>query len=180
MSKNSLRIKILKKRKKNYNKSFKINFQKLIDFLRKKKLNKLKIGGYYPINYEIDAIEILKNFKKKGHKISLPVIKKNHQIRFFEWTSDDPLFLNKYGIPEPRLNKEIYPNLILVPMVAFDRNKFRLGYGGGYYDRYLQKNKNKKNFISVGFAFSFQEVKKLPTNKYDKKLDFILTEKEIF
>ena len=64
-------------------------------------------------------------------------------------------------------------------MVAFDRNKFRLGYGGGYYDRYLQKNKNKKNFISVGFAFSFQEVKKLPTNKYDKKLDFILTEKEI-
>ena len=72
--------------------------------------------------------------------------------------------------------KKVYPDIILVPLLAFDRHKFRLGYGGGYYDRYIQKIKNIKKILTIGMAFSFQEVAKLPINKYDKKLDFIFTE----
>ena len=73
----------------------------------------------------------------------------------------------------------MYPDLLIVPLVAFDKFKYRLGYGGGYYDRYIKKIKNIKKVVTVGLAFSFQEVKNLPKNKYDKKLDFILTEKGI-
>ena len=66
-----------------------------------------------------------------------------------------------------------------VPLVAYDKYNFRLGYGGGYYDRYLEKIKKKKKILSIGFAFSFQQINKVPINKYDKKLDLILTEKFI-
>ena len=98
---------------------------------------------------------------------------------FFEWSSKQPLSISKIGIPEPFSKKKVYPDIILVPMLAFDTQKFRLGYGGGFYDRYIQKIKKIKKIFTVGIAFSFQEVKKLPTNKYDKKLDFILTENYI-
>tara|TARA_B100001741_G_scaffold211511_1_gene175051 strand:+ start:206 stop:409 length:204 start_codon:yes stop_codon:yes gene_type:complete len=66
---------------------------------------------------------------------------------------------------------------LLVPLVAFNKYKFRLGYGGGYYDRYIHKT--KKKILTIGMAFSFQEVKILSINKHDKKLDFIFTEKYI-
>ena len=64
-------------------------------------------------------------------------------------------------------------------VVAFDKNKHRLGYGGGFYDRYLHKLNKKKNFLSIGIAFSFQEVKKIPINKFDYKLDLVITERSI-
>ncbi len=73
--------------------------------------------------------------------------------------------------------KKIYPDVLLVPLVAFNKYKFRLGYGGGYYDRYIHKT--KKKILTIGMAFSFQEVKILSINKHDKKLDFIFTEKYI-
>ena len=98
---------------------------------------------------------------------------------FFEWSSKQPLSISKIGIPEPFSKKKVYPDIILVPMLAFDKQKFRLGYGGGFYDRYIQKIKKIKKIFTIGIAFSFQEVKKLPTNKFDKKLDFILTENYI-
>ena len=73
----------------------------------------------------------------------------------------------------------MYPDILLVPLLAFDKQKFRLGYGGGYYDRYIQKILNIKKILTIGVAFSFQEVLKLPINKHDKKLDFIFTENYI-
>ena len=100
-------------------------------------------------------------------------------MEFFNWTKNDPLKINKYGIPEPVSSKLYYPDILLVPLVAFDKYKFRLGYGGGYYDRYIQKIKKIKKILIIGMAFSFQEVKVLPINKYDKKLDFIFTENYI-
>ena len=68
---------------------------------------------------------------------------------------------------------------MVVPLVGFDKNKFRLGYGGGFYDRYISRVLKFKKVLTIGFAFSFQELKKIPINKYDQKLDFILTEKGI-
>ena len=94
---------------------------------------------------------------------------------FYEWSFKDSLRVSQQGIPEPNTKKKVIPDVLIVPLVGFDRYKFRLGYGGGFYDRYIAKLSNLKKILTVGFAFSFQEVKNIPINKHDKKLDFILT-----
>ena len=86
---------------------------------------------------------------------------------------------NKYGIPEPEATQKIYPDILFVPLVAFDKKLNRLGYGGGFYDRYIQKISKIKKVLKVGLAFSFQKLKIIPVNKHDKKLDIIITEKDI-
>jgi len=98
---------------------------------------------------------------------------------FYNWSSNKLLKLNKYGIPEPEKVKKVLPDIILVPIVAFDKHLYRIGYGGGYYDRYIEKITNKKKIFKIGVAYSFQKISKVPINKYDKKLDIIITEKYI-
>ncbi len=103
-------------------------------------------------------------------------------MNFFSWKKNDVLLVNKFGILEPlKKSSPVIPEIILVPVLAFDNNKCRLGYGKGFYDRYLNKYLNKfKNIISIGVAFSFQKYHKLPTEKNDVKLNYILTEKGIY
>tara|TARA_B100001250_G_scaffold254743_1_gene219187 strand:+ start:581 stop:1120 length:540 start_codon:yes stop_codon:yes gene_type:complete len=175
--------KILRKKiynyRKNYYKLVSLKYSLLKNILKKFKLQNKVIGGYFPINYEIDCLEILKKLEKSGHKISLPIIRKGNKMDFFEWSFLEPLSIGKIGIPEPFSKKKMYPDVLLVPLLAFNKQKFRLGYGGGYYDRYIQKILNIKKILTIGVAFSFQEVLKLPINKHDKKLDFIFTENYI-
>ena len=179
MLKNKLRKKIQIYRKNNY-KKVNLKYHLLKDILKKYNLLKnKKVGAYFPISYEIDCMEILTQLEKSGYKISLPVTRKGNKMDFFEWSHKDPLLIGKIGIPEPLSKKKIYPDILLVPLVAFNKNKFRLGYGGGYYDRYIQKIKKIKKILAIGIAFSFQEVKQLPTNEHDKKLDLIFTESYI-
>ena len=180
MNKSEIRKKILKKRKENYFKNLSINKNKFFKFLKNIKLNNKIIGGYYPYNYEIDILEILKLLEKKNYKISLPKIKKKNQMNFFEWSFNDPLSINKYGIPEPISKKIIYPDVLIIPLVAFDNELNRLGYGGGYYDRYLAKSFKKKRIIKIGIAYSFQKLNKIPINKYDIRLDYIITEEKFY
>lgn len=180
MNKSEIRKKILKKRKENYFQNLLINQNKFLKFLEKNKLNNKIIGGYYPYNYEMDVLEILKLLEKKKYKISLPKIKKKNQMNFFEWSFDEPLCISKYGIPEPISNKIVYPDVLMIPLVAFDDKLNRLGYGGGYYDRYLAKLLKKKKIIKIGIAYSFQKLQKIPTNKYDIKLDHIITEERFY
>ena len=177
MNKSIIRKKILKIRKLKRSKNFKIDIETIKKILQKNKILGKTIGGYYPYNYEVDVIEILNEFEKYNYQISLPKIKKNSQMDFYNWSSKDPLSINKYGIPEPISNKKVYPNILLVPLVAFDKNNNRIGYGGGFYDRYIKKIKKYKKIITIGLAFSFQKVVNIPINKYDIKLDFIVTEK---
>tara|TARA_Y100000992_G_C20982260_1_gene357884 strand:- start:4 stop:540 length:537 start_codon:yes stop_codon:yes gene_type:complete len=177
VNKSIIRKKILKIRKIKNSKNLKIDIESIKKVLKKNKILGKTIGGYYPYNYEVDVIEILNEFEKYNYQISLPKIKKNFQMDFFNWTSKDPLSVNKYGIPEPISNKKVYPNILLVPLVAFDKNNNRIGYGGGFYDRYLNKIKKNKKIITIGLAFSFQKINNIPINKYDIKLDFIVTEK---
>ena len=179
MLKKKLRNKILLYRKKNYN-NLSLKYYLLEKILKKFNFSKnTKIGAYFPINHEINCLEILKQLEKSGHKISLPVTSKQYKMDFFEWSYKDPLLVSKIGIPEPISKKKIHPEILLVPLVAFNKYKFRLGYGGGYYDRYIQKIKKIKKILTIGIAFSFQEVKTLPINEYDQKLDFIFTESYI-
>ena len=177
MNKSEIRKKILKARKQNTSNNLDINLDYIFEILRKEKVFGKVIGGYYPYNYEINSITILKNFEKKKYQISLPKIKKNFQMDFFRWSINDPLSINKYGIPEPSSDQIVYPSILLVPLVAFDNHLNRIGYGGGYYDRYIKKVKKNKKIILIGLAYSFQKVKKIPANKYDMKLDFIVTDK---
>ena len=179
MNKSQLRSKILKLRKNKVNNNFKISLNNFFLFLKtnKNKLNSL--GGYYPSNFEIDDLEILEFLEKKNYKISLPIVKKNNQMDFFKWSKNDPLKINKYGIPEPVSSKIFYPDILLVPLVSYDNDFNRLGYGGGFYDRYIEKIEKIKKVIKIGLAFSCQKFKNIPINQYDKKLDFIVTEKEI-
>ena len=178
MNKFQIRNKILKKRKKILNKNLKINFRTLLKILKKNKIRGKLIGGYFPYNYELDIIEILKKFEKKKYYILLPKIKKKNQMDFFTWSTKNPLSINKYGIPEPTTNVIKYPNILLVPLVAFDKYRNRIGYGGGFYDRYIKKVRKIKKVFTIGIAYSFQKVKKIPINKYDIKLDLIITEKQ--
>ena len=179
MNKSKLRRRILKLRKKNSYKKLRINPDKIFRFFKKNKINFKNVGGYYPCNHEIDDLDLLNFFRRKKVNISLPIIRENNQMDFFEWKNKDPLKINKYGIAEPILVKKIYPDVIFVPLVAYDDDFNRLGYGGGFYDRYLEKIVNIKKILKIGLGFSYQELKKIPTNKYDKKLDLIITEKKI-
>jgi len=177
--KSKLRNKVLKLRKSNAKKLININPSKIYSYLKKKNYNLKMIGGYYPTNYEIDDLEILNYFFKKGSMISLPKIKKKGQMEFYKWYKNDPLLINKFGIPEPETTIRVYPDILFIPLVAFDKELNRLGYGGGFYDRYIQKSSKIKKIVKIGLAFSFQKLKTIPTNKHDKKLDIIITEKDI-
>ena len=179
MIKSKLRDKVLELRKRNSKKSIKINPSDIYSYLKKKNYNWKIIGGYYPVNYEIDDLEILNFFVKRGSTISLPKIKKKAQMEFYKWSKNDPLLINKYGIPEPESTNRVYPDILFVPLVAFDKKLNRLGYGGGFYDRYIQKISRIKKIVKVGLAFSFQKLKTIPVNEHDKKLDIIITEKDI-
>ena len=96
---------------------------------------------------------------------------------FYKWSFSELLKINKYGIPEPEAKNIIYPDILLIPLVAFDKNLNRLGYGGGYYDRFIAKLSKKKKIVKIGLAFSCQKIDKVPISVYDQKLDYVVTNK---
>ena len=180
--KSFLRNKSLLIRKKKYLTAKTFNYNLIFRLIRKHfRSKKITIGGYYPSNYEVDILKFLEEASKKKFRITLPVIKSSNKMSFKSWVFKEPLYVNQFGILEPKNSiKEIIPDLIMVPLVAFDNRLNRIGYGKGYYDRSLRKiSKIKKNAISLGIAYSFQKCKKIPTNNHDFKLDYIFTEKGI-
>ncbi len=180
MLKSKIRKKILKIRSNKSHEKILIKFDKIYNLIRKIKNFKKKIvGGYYPVNNEVDDLAILKELEKKKIKIALPLIKKNYKMNFIQCSLKNPFIINKYGIPEPSQGKIVFPDILIVPLVAFDKNLNRLGYGGGFYDRIIHSIKKKKEIITIGLAFEFQEVNLLPISKHDQKLDFIVTNNKI-
>ena len=177
-----LRKKYLNLRKKNYYNIDKEFFLPLLQLIRLKIKKKfIKLALYYPSNFELDVLKYLelKNIFKQD--ILLPAVDKNNLMNFFSWKKKETLFVNEFGILEPAKSQSKVPDVILIPMIAFDKDKYRLGYGKGFYDRYLNKYlKQFKNILTVGVAFSFQRHHKLPINRNDVKLDFIITEKGVY
>ena len=182
MSQKSLiRKKFFLLRKKNYFQIDEKFFNPIIRLLKKQKKKVSNISLYYPCYYEVDVLKILNLGFFKKINFLLPKIKKNNSLDFFKWKKNDTLYLSKFGIPEPINSIKITPDVILLPLLAFDKKKNRIGYGKGFYDKFLLKflNKNKR-IMTVGVAFSFQKHHKLPVNKRDYRLDYIITEKGIF
>ena len=182
LNKDRLRKKFFSIRKRNYydvNSNF---FNPLSKLIKSQKKNNNYISIYYPSNYEVNCLKLFETNYLKKTKILLPVIKANNKMKFFKWEKNDVLKINKFGMLEPAIYfHHIVPEIMLVPLLAFDNNRFRLGYGGGFYDRYLNKYlTNHKKILTIGIAFSFQKYHKLPVNDKDVKLDYILTEKGIF
>lgn len=177
--KNKLRKKFYLLRKKKYFEIDENFFLPLIKFLKLKfKKKTFKLALYYPSNFELNVLKILENPYIFNKHALLPIIEENYNMNFFSWEKNEVLLINKYGILEPIKSRAKVPEVILVPILVFDKFKFRIGYGKGFYDRYLTKFiKKYKKILTVGVAFSFQRYHKLPISKNDVKLDFILTDK---
>ena len=146
MNKSQIRKKILKIRKQKKIHKFIFNFDLILNILKRKKVLGKIIGGYYPYNYELDILQILEKFEKRKFIITLPRIKKNSQMSFYQWSTNDPLAINKFGIPEPISKMVKHPDVLLVPIVAFDKNFNRIGYGGDFMIGILRKLENEKKF----------------------------------
>jgi len=177
-----LRKKSLLARKKNYAKIKKFDFNLIFKLIKKHFLSKkINIASYYPSNCEVNTLSFIEQASKKNYKISLPVVRPAGKMSFKPWKYKGPLYVSSFGTLEPQSSqKEVMPDLVMVPLVAFDNQLNRLGYGKGYYDRILNKiSLTKKKTIFLGIAYSFQKYKKIPVNHHDVKLDYIFTEKGI-
>ena len=174
-SKDKLRKKFSLIRKKKY---FEVKDKFFLPILKIiSKNNFRRIAIYYPSNYELNTLNLFKLLgKKKRISTLLPSIS-SKSMKFFKWDLSQPLKVNNFGFLDPIGNKKnIIPDVIVVPLLAFDKSKNRLGYGKGYYDRFLKEN---KKITTIGVAFSFQRYNKITTSIHDVKLEYILTEKGI-
>lgn len=142
------------------------------------------IGTYWPIRNEFNVLPVVEEWrrKKSDHIACLPVIaKKNLCLKFYPWELEMKMEKGLFNIPVPfkyREKETQIPDLLLIPCVGFDSDGFRLGYGGGYYDRtiYELKNNQKKNIITVGISSKSSRIINLPREIHDQALDHIITD----
>jgi 5-formyltetrahydrofolate cyclo-ligase len=140
----------------------------------------LVVAGTSPIKHELDPTPLLQALEKKGHALCLPVVMApNTSLTFRAYKSGDKLIPHQWNILVPEKKEEKTPDIILCPMLAFDRAGRRLGYGGGYYDITLKTLRAQKKIIAIGLAYAAQEVEEVPTAHFDQKMDAIITEKEV-
>ncbi len=145
-------------------------------------IGKCKIGSYFPFRNEISTKLIHELLFSLEFEISLPCVNDEDQnLIFRNWKTNDDLVKNKYSILQPKDDAiEDYPVMIIVPLVGFSMSGYRLGYGGGYYDRFIDAKNKSGKIITVGFGYTFQEVNDLPIESHDQKLNWILTEKYLY
>ena len=136
------------------------------------------VAGFTPFNDEIDVLPLIARLAGEGWRTALPVVLgRNLPLLFRAWAPGEPTVAGAWSIPVPlATSAEVEPDVLLVPMLAFDGAGFRLGYGGGFYDRTLSALRAVKPVIAVGVAFAAQEVEQVPRGRHDEPLDWILTE----
>ena len=138
------------------------------------------IGGYWPIGTELDVLPLLTALHERGHVCGLPLVHKRRPLSFHRWRPSDKLVPGIFGIPMPdHTTPRVEPDILIAPMLAFDRTGHRVGYGGGYYDRTVADIRGRKRLLVVGVAYAAQEVEKVPSERFDQRLDWIVTEKEV-
>jgi len=181
-TKDRLRKRFLSVRKKRYFEISTSFFNPLTKLIKKKFVNQnINLSCYYPASYEVNVLKLFETSMAQNFNILLPILVSKKTMYFGKWEKNDVMKINKFGMLEPlKQYKKIDPNIMLIPLLAFDKSNNRLGYGGGFYDRYLNKFlKKNKSILTIGIAFSFQKHHKLPISINDVKLDHILTEKGI-
>ena len=140
------------------------------------------VSGYSPIRSEIDPIPLMRTLAAKGARLALPaVMARGKSLAFRAWSPDDRLMLGPLGILEPSpAATEVVPDIMLVPLAAFDRLGHRIGYGAGHYDYTLAHLRKAKAITAIGVAFAAQEIETVPALSHDVALDYVLTETQIF
>lgn len=140
------------------------------------------ISAFHSFDTEISTFELFNKLVAEGWITALPVvIAKNTPLVFRQWAPGEALVLGRWNIKvPPEEAPEVLPDVLLVPLLAFDRKGFRLGYGGGFYDRTLEKLRACKKVTAIGIAYAGQEVDAVPHEDFDQRLDWIMTEKETF
>ena len=147
-----------------------------------------RIAGYWAVHGELPLHRVVTAMVRRGAQYHLPVVCDGQRLRFAPWAPGKPLAPNRFGIPEPAIKNSraaAAPDtmeLVLVPLLAFDRRGNRLGSGAGYYDRsfaFLRAGERPREPLLVGIAYGFQEVEQLQPQPWDVKLDFVCTEDEL-
>ena len=134
------------------------------------------LAGYMPMRTEIDP---LPSMAAHQGTVCVPVIAgKGQPLKFREWTPDAEMEEGPFGAQVPRTGAWLEPEVLIVPLVAFDRRGYRLGYGGGFYDRTLELLRARRPTLAIGFAWSAQEMEAVPIEPTDQPLDLIVTERE--
>jgi len=133
------------------------------------------VAAYYPVRSEFDCLPLLQRLAGEGWRLCLPIIQGVAPLQFHQWTFGAPLKIGPFGIPEPANAPPVLPSVLLVPLLAFDAQCYRLGYGGGHYDRTLAALRARGGVTAIGLAFASQEVPEVPVCPYDERLDWILT-----
>lgn len=141
------------------------------------------ISGYVPVNNEIDVIPLMTILVERGYRCAVPYNMEREQILYFlEWTPQTVLQRGLYNIPQPDPDKAeaLRPDLLIVPLVAFDPAGHRMGYGSGYFDRTFAHLKSIQTFRAVGVGFEIQKYDEVPIDRYDYTLDGIVTEAAVY
>jgi 5-formyltetrahydrofolate cyclo-ligase len=138
------------------------------------------VSGFSPLKSEINPVPLMRAFADAGARLALPVVAGRGQpLVMRSWNFGEPLVSGVWGIREPPPSaREVFPDILIVPMLAFDRTGHRIGYGAGYYDMTIGRLRGMKPVIAVGIAYAVQEIAEIPATPRDARLDFVLTELE--
>jgi 5-formyltetrahydrofolate cyclo-ligase len=138
------------------------------------------VSGFSPLKSEINPVPLMRAFAAAGARLALPVVAgKGKPLTMRAWSFGDPLVAGVWGIREPTPEApEVFPDILIVPLLAFDRIGHRIGYGAGYYDMTIARLRGIKSAIAIGIAYAVLEVGKVPATARDAALDLVLTERE--
>ena len=138
------------------------------------------VSGFSPLKSEINPVPLMRAFAAAGAGLALPVVAgRGKPLIMRAWAFGEPLVSGVWGIREPPASApEVFPDILIVPMLAFDRAGQRIGYGAGYYDMTIGRLRDMKPVVALGIAYAVQEIAQIPTTPRDAALDLVLTERE--
>jgi 5-formyltetrahydrofolate cyclo-ligase len=141
----------------------------------------ITVSGYSPLKSEISPLPLMRRIADAGSALALPVVVgRGEPLIMRAWSPGAPLASGVWGIREPTVEApEVFPDILLVPLLAFDRTGHRIGYGAGYYDMTIAALRTRKPVVAIGIAFAAQEIDAVPATPRDVRLDLMLTEREV-
>ena len=139
------------------------------------------VSGYSPLKSEISPLPLMRRCADTGAALALPVVVgRSKPLIMRAWSFGAPLGSGVWGIREPTADAaEVFPDILLVPLLAFDRTGHRIGYGAGYYDMTIAALRTRKQVVAIGIAFAAQEITAVPATPRDARLDLVLTERDV-